>query len=153
MVNLDEKKLEQEEVDGSKYRHFLLRDADVPEPSAALHGKVMRRVKRYERRVLIVKTTGFGVLFIASGAGVIVAYVNLMSAAAQSGFFDFASLFFSDFNTAMSNFQDFSFSMLESFPVFSAAFLLVGVIAVVWSAVHFVDDIGQVRANGEIAMG
>jgi len=72
-------------------------------------------------------------------------YLNLMSALAQSGFLNFASLFFSDFGVAMANFQDFIFSTLESFPVFSVAFLLGGVIAVVWSAMHFMRDIAEVR--------
>jgi hypothetical protein len=136
-----------------KYERFLTTEADMPEPSADLHGRIMRRVKRYERRVLVAKTIGFGALFAASAATVVAAYFNLMSAAAQSGFFQFVSLFFSDFGAAMANFQDFAFSIIESFPVFSAAFLLAGVIAVIWSAAHFIDDIAQMRGRGGLVIG
>ena len=127
------------------YDKFLLSDADIPEPPAGLERKVMRRIARYERRRLFLKTAGFGLLFATSAAGVVMGYLNLMSALAQSGFLNFASLFFSDFGVAMANFQDFIFSTLESFPVFSVAFLLGGVIAVVWSAMHFMRDIAEVR--------
>src|ERR1700722_20075311 len=136
-----------------KYDKFLTSDADLPEPPAGLQGKVMRRIERYERRVLIAKTVGFGTLFAASAGLVVVGYFNLMSAFAQSGFLNFASLFFSDFGAATANFQDFVFSTLESFPVFSVAFLLGGVIAVIWSAVHFINDVAQVRAHRDLAMG
>lgn len=125
----------------------------MPEPPTGLDGRIMHRIRRYERRVLVAKTAAFGALFTASAAGVVFAYFNLMSSAAQSGFFDFVSLFFSDFGAAMANFQDFAFSILESFPVFSAAFLVAGVIAVIWSAAHLIDDIGQVRASGGLALG
>jgi VIT1/CCC1 family predicted Fe2+/Mn2+ transporter len=140
------------ESNNSKYDKFLTSDADLPEPSADLQRKVMRRIARYERRILIAKTVGFGGIFAASAALMIAAYFNLMSALAQSGFVGFASLFFSDFGAATANFQDFVFSTLESFPVFSAAFLLVGVILVIWSAIHFAKDISEVRAHRGLAM-
>ena len=99
------------------------------------------------------KTSSFGVLFIASAGAVVLAYFNLVSALTQSGFLDFASLFFSDFSVAMANFQDFAFSILESFPVFSTAFLVACIIAVIWSATHFFNDIAEVRGRHELAMG
>ena len=111
----------------------------IPEPPADLNRKIMQRIERYERRMLIVKATGFGLLFLGSVAFLVAAYFNLTAAFAQSGFFNFASLFFSDFSVAMANFQDFAFSMVESFPVFSAAFLVAGVIAAIWSAAHFLE--------------
>jgi len=132
---------------------FLPSETDMPEPPAGLERKIMHRIERYERRVLILKTTGFGALFVGSASLLVVGYFNLMSAFAQSGFFNFTSLLFSDFNVAMANFQDFAFSILESFPVFSAAFVIAGVIAVIWSAVHFVHDISRVRSQHELAMG
>lgn len=116
-----------------------------------LEAKIMRRIKRYERRVLVVKTFGFGAFLAASATFVVVGYLNLVSALSQSGFLQFASLFFSDFNVAMANFQDFAFSIIESFPVFSAAFLLASVIAVIWSAMHFIGDIAQMRSHRGLA--
>ncbi|HVO28972.1 MAG TPA: hypothetical protein VMT81_03250, partial [Candidatus Paceibacterota bacterium] len=78
----------------------------------------MLRIERHERRKLIAKTAGFGVLFAGSVSLLVAAYFNLVSAADQSGFFSFASLLFSDFSIAMANFQDFAYSIIESFPAF-----------------------------------
>ena len=136
-----------------KYERFLISEADLPEPPAGLDGKIMRRVRGYERRVLIAKTVGFGALLSASIGAVVVAYLNLTAALTQSGFLQFISLFFSDFNVAMANFQDLTFSILESFPVFSAAFLVAGLIVVIWSAMHFVDDVSQVRTHRGLVAG
>ena len=124
---------------------------EIPEPPAGLEHKIMGRIKRYERRVLIAKTTGFGVLFVSSLALIYSAYFNFTSALAQSGFLNFVSLFFSDFTVAMANFQDFAFSILESFPVFSAAFALGGVIVAIWSAMHFIKDVLIVRGHSTLA--
>jgi hypothetical protein len=140
-----------EENEG-QYDRFLMTEADMPEPPEGLHGRILRRVERARRRALVVKTTIFGLIFAGSASLVVVGYLNLMSAFAQSGFLNFASLFFSDFSVAMANFQDFMFSTLESFPVFSAAFLLGGVIAVIWSAAHFINDVREVRAHGNLAI-
>jgi hypothetical protein len=107
--------------------------------------KIMARIARRERRVLIAKTAVFGALFAGSTTFLVMAYFNLATALTQSGFFSFASLFFSDFGAAMSNFQDYAFSILESFPVFSAAFLVGGLIVVIWSASHLFDDIMNIH--------
>ena len=100
----------------------------------------------------MLKTFAFGASLVISFALMVVAYLNLAAAAAQSGFLEFLSLFFSDFSMAMANFQDFAFSLIESFPVFSTAFLMVGIISVVWSAAHFIDDVTAVRANKNMAL-
>lgn len=145
MPNLQEKQ--------DKYDKFFMSETDMPEPPFGLEHRIMGRIERYERRVLIAKATGFGALFAASISLVVVGYFNLVSALSQSGFLNFASLFFSDFGAAMANFQDFAFSILESFPVFSVAFVLACVIAAIWSAAHFLSDVSQVRAQRGLAMG
>jgi hypothetical protein len=114
-----------------------------------LQQKIMTRIAHRERRFLVAKTAGFGVLFAGSATFLVAAYFNLVAALGQSGFFSFASLFFSDFGAAMSNFQDYAFSILESFPVFSAAFLVGGLIVVIWSATHLIDDILYIRHGHE----
>ena len=105
----------------------------------------MKKIRLYERRVLAVQITGFSIAFFTSVVLVIIAWVNLDNALASSGCLNFASLFFSDFSIAIANFQDFAFSMMESFPVFSAAFFVGGMIVSIWSATHLIDDIGAVR--------
>jgi hypothetical protein len=114
-----------------------------------LQGKIMTRIARHERRVLILKTGSFAIIFAGSATFLVMAYFNLISALTQSGFFSFASLFFSDFGASMANFQDYAFSILESFPVFSAAFLVGGLIVVIWSATHLIADIGHIRYDHE----
>ena len=120
---------------------------NIPEPPKDLNHRVMRRVIATKRRALALKAAGFGSLFAGSLALLAFAYMNLTAALTQSGFLSFASLFFSDFNVAMANFQDFMFSILESFPVFSAAFLVGGLIAVIWSATHLLRDIVEIKAH------
>ena len=85
-----------------------------------LQARIMLRITRYQRRVLIAKTAGFGALCAASISLIVFGSIDLVSGLAQSGFFQFASLFISDFSSAAANFQDFAFSLLESFPIFSS---------------------------------
>jgi uncharacterized membrane protein len=117
-----------------------------------LQAKIMEEIRRHEQRILVLKTSAFGASLILSFGLLVVAYLNLATAAVQSGFLEFVSLFFSDFSVAVANFQDFAFSLLESFPVFSTALVVVGIILVVWSAVHFIDDIAAVRAHKHMAL-
>jgi hypothetical protein len=117
-----------------------------------LQAKIMGEIRRHERRVLLLKTAGFAAFFVISTGVLVAAYFNLASALVQSGFWGFASLFFSDFSVAMGNFQDFAYSIIESFPVFSAAFLLGGVIAVIWSASHLIADISEVRSTRKLPL-
>lgn len=109
----------------------------------------MKRIARRERRVLVVKTSGFAMVFVGSATFLFDAYLNLATALTQSGFTSFAGLFFSDFSAAMSNFQDYAFSILESFPVFSAAFVVGGLIVVIWSASNLIQDIDIIRHGHE----
>jgi hypothetical protein len=115
-----------------------------------LQQSIMLKIHRYQRRVLIAKTAGFGALCAASLSFIVLGYFNLMSSLAQSGFFQFASLFFSDFSSAAANFQDFAFSIVESFPVFSAALILGAIVATIWSAGNFIEDFSYLRSQNSI---
>jgi hypothetical protein len=127
-----------------KYDKYI-GEIEIPEMSGGLERKIGRRIKHLERRKLILQALTFGAILVGSSTVLVYAYLNLMAAFLQSGFLDVASLFFSDFSMAMANFQDFFFSIIESFPVFSAAFVVAGAIAVVWSAAHFIEDIAEIR--------
>lgn len=118
---------------------------DLPEPPDGLAEKIIRRIERVRRRSLIIKTTGFGAILAASVGSLVFGFINFGAQLSQSGFFEIASLFFSDFSSAVGNFQDFVFSMIESFPVFDAA-LLVGCAALaIWSAARFFEEIGAMH--------
>lgn len=118
---------------------------DIPEAPAELNQRIMRRIVAIRRRRLVAKTVGFGGLFAASVSLIVAGGFNAVAQFSQSGFFNFASLFFSDFSVAAANFQDFAYSIIESFPVFSTAFLFAGIGFAIWSAAHFFDDVSQLR--------
>jgi hypothetical protein len=47
---------------------------------------------------------------------------------------------FSDFSAMVANFPDFIFSVVETFPVFTVALLLSGVLFAVWSMAALIDE-------------
>ena len=50
----------------------------------------------------------------------------------QSEFWSLASLFFSDMGTVLVNWQDFTYSLMENFPIFSLLAILVPIIMVLY---------------------
>ena len=145
MADFDEDLFAPGSAGGEMKRHKRGSKSNPLQPPVGLERGILRRVQIAKRRALVLKTAGFGALFIGSISMLVMSYFNLIAAFSQSGFLDFASLFFSDFGTAMANFQDFAFSILESFPTFSSAFLLGGIIVAIWSAAHVIDDISLLR--------
>ena len=80
--------------------------------------------------------------------GVAVAgYVNLVAALSQSGFFAIASLMFSDFSAMLANFPDFALSIMETFPIFTTALLLSGVLFAIWSMAALIDEASLFRTG------
>ena len=125
--------------DPKKYEELFSRIQE-PEQPADLTRKTLLAIARYERRVLVAKTVGLGVMFAVS-VGIVVRELAATGAQlGQSGFFQFASLFFSDFGMATHNVPDILFSMLESFPIFSAGLAIGGLMVAIWSFVGFIDD-------------
>lgn len=103
--------------------------------------KILLRIERIERRRLVLKASGFGIVLAVSLALVVYGSFDLMAEASRSGFLAFSSLFFSDFSATIANFSDFILSMIESFPVFSATLVLSGVFFAIWSAAGFVSEV------------
>ena len=104
-----------------------LQNLDVP---ADLFDKVMLRLDfeqrlRVVRRHLIAATTSL----VALVALVIPVWNSFQLNLSQSGFMDYLSLGFYDFKSVALQWQDFSFSLLESFPIVSAVELLTVVLA------------------------
>ncbi len=114
-------------------------------PSPDLAKNILLRIKREERQRLIVKTAGFGAALAASLALAVYGYFDAAAEASRSGFFAFASLFFSDFSATAASFSDFAFSIIESFPVFSVSIFLSGVFLAVWSAAGFVGEVALIK--------
>lgn len=120
---------------------------EAPEPPAGLTEMVLLRIARRERRILGIKIAVSAVTFAASVGIIIIGYIDLIANLSRSGFFDIASLMFSDFSSMMTNFPDFALSMIESFPVFTAALLLSGVMFAVWSMAALIDEASRARAT------
>ncbi len=117
-----------------------------PEPPDGLGQRILFAIERRERRILAVKTAVAAALCAGSLWVAMLGYADLMGGFAQSGFLTLASLLFSDFSVVAANLPDFLLSMVESFPIFSAATLLGGVTFAIWSIGLLVED--AVRMNG-----
>lgn len=117
----------------------------TPEPPPGLTEKVLLRISRRERRILGVKIAASAVVFGVSVGVAVAGYLDMVATLSQSGFFGIASLVFSDFSSIVANFPDFALSMIESFPVFTAALLLSGVMFAIWSMAALIDETSMMR--------
>jgi len=117
----------------------FFKDAEIPEPPQGLGQKIVREIAVREMRRLRIKIAAAAGIFAASIYFVVVGFLSLWAQLVQSGFFAFAALAFSDFSSTLANFPDFASSLAESFPIFSAAIILAGLAAVIWSAAMLVD--------------
>lgn len=118
-----------------------------PEPPAGLTEKVLLTIGRRERRVLGFKIAASACAFGVSVGIAIAGYISLVAALSRSGFFSIAPLIFSDFGAMVSNFPDFAFSIVETFPIFTMALLLSGVLFAVWSMALLIDEASLFRAR------
>ena len=138
---------------GRKQRyHTLFSEKNAPQPPADLAKKTLLAISMRERRILIAKLLGLGIMFAASLAIAVTELTATSSAMGQSGFLQFASLFFSDFGSAIGNFPDIFMSLLESFPIFSAGIALGGLTVAVWSFLGFVDDANMLRGARTLSL-
>jgi hypothetical protein len=117
----------------------------APEPPAGLTEKILLRISRHERRMLGMKIAVSACAFGVSVGVAIAGYVNLVASLSQSGFFQISSLMFSDFSSMIANFPDFAFSVMETFPIFTTALLLCGVLFAVWSMAALIDETSLFR--------
>jgi ABC-type phosphate/phosphonate transport system permease subunit len=111
-------------------------------PSRNLFGKILVRVEVARRRRLRLRIGFYGVLFIGALIGFFPAWSELQREATQSGFSQFISLFATDSTALIAYWQDFCFSLLESFPVIGIAGLLGIFFALLISLRSLVRDTG-----------
>jgi hypothetical protein len=116
-----------------------------PNPPAGLTEKILSRISRHERNLLGTKIAVSACVFGASVGVAVAGYINLMASLSQSGFFQIFSLMFSDFSSMAANFPDFAFSIMESFPIFTTALLLAGVMFAIWSMAALIDEASLFR--------
>jgi len=113
------------------------------EPPSGLLQKIMARIQA-ERRLMSLKKRIiiFSLILIISLVGVIFISKITVSAAHASGFVSFLSLIFSDLHIVLVNWQTYSLTLLESFPVFGVMGILAAVLILMESLKYLVEDFG-----------
>lgn len=118
----------------------LFKKVDVPEPPAGLSFTIIHRIERREARIAGIKIAASGTVFGGSVWMITAGAASFGASAAQSGFLQFGSVFFSDFGAAAANFSNSVLSLVESFPMLPAAMVLGGMVGAVWSLGTLLDE-------------
>lgn len=109
----------------------------APEPQPHLFNKVMKRIAREERLSAVRHAFGnlvfFAVSFVGSVSVLLPTFRMLRADVAQSGFFEFFSLMFSDLGSVADYWQSFGLALLESLPAASIALFLASVFVLLGS--------------------
>ncbi len=126
---------------------------DAPEPPAGLTERILIRIARRERSILGAKIAAAAAVFAVSVSAAVSGYMNMMASMDHSGFLSIGGLIFSDFSVIAANFPDFALSLVEAFPVFTAALLLGGVMFAVWSMAVLVDEASLFHTRHEQSFG
>ena len=126
------------------YERFFS-DVESPEPPAGLARAILIRIERREQRVLVAKIVATVCMFGASLVVIWAGFGDFRASLGQSGFLQFGSLLFSDFSLTVANLPEYLLSMIEAFPVFSAAATLGGATFAIWSAAAMFDEFSAVE--------
>lgn len=94
------------------------------EPPSGLLGKCINRIHKEERVLVVKKLSMFSLMLLASVAGFFPSLKMLLTDFANSGFFNFFSLIFSDFSSVAQYWQSFSMILLQTLPAVSLAVFL-----------------------------
>jgi len=104
--------------------HNIFKDVAEISPEAGLTSRIFRAVEvekdRAIKRKLIISRFGLGI----SAAVFLTAIFTFGTAILQSEFWSISSLFFSDMQTVLLDWQDFTYSLLENFPTVSVIAIL-----------------------------
>lgn len=116
---------------------------DAPNPRPDLVQRIISRIERREKRIFFAKLAGFGVCVAGSLALVGFVFTDVASELSSSGFFSLSSLIFSDFSSAIANFPDFIFSLMESIPAIPISLLFGGIVFFLWSVAGFTTELSM----------
>jgi ABC-type phosphate/phosphonate transport system permease subunit len=120
-------------------------DTNNIDPSPELFAKIMKRIRREERFLVLRHAVIFSATLLVSGAAFVPVFKMLSSDFAQSGFFNFFSLVFSDFSVVISYWQNFALILLETLPVISLALFLAVLITFLQSLKSLTKDIKIIK--------
>lgn len=127
--------------------HDIFSSYKTPEAPAGLTERILLKIVQRERRILGVKIGISASIFLISLYTVAITCGDLIFGLSHSGFFQFTSLAFSDFSSVANTFPDFIYSIIESFPIFTVALLLSGIMFGLWSMAAFIDETSLFRAR------
>jgi hypothetical protein len=104
--------------------------------------RIMNRIHK-EQRLLVIKRriAVFSVILVGCVIAILPAFNMLKTAFTESGFMQFLSLLFSDFEVMVAYWQQFLPSLLESFPVLNLMAFLTVILGFLESAKYLTKDI------------
>ena len=88
-------------------------------PELRLADDIWRNILRQEKKILRLKIWTYSVISLGSLVALVPSIKILLADLAQSGFYDYISLIFSDSRSIVSYWKEFIFSLGESLPVIS----------------------------------
>lgn len=117
----------------------IFQNIPVLEPKTGLKAAILVRVKREGAKRLFWKKAFFRFISVSSALATLVAMVTLGQEFVHSEFISMASLFFSDMSTVMTNWYDFSLSLLETFPTVTVSLILLPMFVTFMSLGSYLD--------------
>jgi hypothetical protein len=103
----------------------LISKLTLPQPPAELQSKIMSRIGALSKlKVLKWKITIFATSSAVSAAAAVFAFVIFKNNLAETGFWQFLSLLFSDYQILAAYWQNYLMSLAESMPISSFVLLL-----------------------------
>lgn len=86
------------------------------EPPERLYLGILARIEREKRRIALIRLAIFGVVALASLAAIIPSFQYVAREFAQSGFYEYLFLIFSDSGAILASWRGFALSLAESLP-------------------------------------
>lgn len=123
------------------------------EPPAGLLDKIMARIRQEQSRIIARRLILASVALFASLGAFIPAINFLQKEFAQSGFWEFLSLIFSDLRTVIANWQDFGFALLESLPAMGLVAFLAALLVALWSLKRFAQILKAALSRKQLIHG
>lgn len=122
-------------------KNLIIKRKDIiPEPPDDLIYQIFNKIEIREKRIVFAKLFVLSLFILASLTGILFFSINIISELSYSGFFAFISLVFSNYHSVMANFSDFFYSVIESIPAMSIAFLFFTIGFLVWSSKSFIKE-------------
>jgi hypothetical protein len=113
------------------------------EPDPNLASSIWRAIVRRDKRLTQFKSWTFGLAGFISLAGLVPAFKILSGDLAQSGFYEYFSLLFSDSGSILSHWKELFFSLAESLPATSIVLTLSLLFVCLLSLRYLMKQIGQ----------